>query len=137
MRNCAYCCWTFLNAAFMIAAIIVWRILTCFLKKTDCSDSDVILKKELSYSFLCQADLFCVEVEVKECCVYNDLSLSRLEVNKSFVFKISDTAETDESFIDSCVLNIEVDEDWKNCKIFTNWRMFSWEIICLCSAENC
>ena len=76
-----------------------------------CSDSDVILKKELSYSFLCQADLFCVEVEVKECCVYNDLSLSRLEVNKSSVFKISDTAETDESFIDSCVLNIEVDKD--------------------------
>ena len=113
MRSCACCCccWTFLSAAFMTAVIIIWRVLTCSLKKTDCSDSNVILKKELSCSSLCQTDLFCVEIEVREHCVYNDLSLSRLEINENSVFKISDTAETDKSSVDSCVLNIEVDED--------------------------
>ena len=98
MKNCACCCWTFLNAAFTAAAIIIWKILTCFLKKTNCSDSDIILKKELSCSFLCQTDLFCVEIEVKEYCVYNDLSLSRLEINESFWFTIS---KIDEISVDS------------------------------------
>ena len=35
MRNCACCYWTFLNAAFTIAVIIIWRILTCSLKKNE------------------------------------------------------------------------------------------------------
>ena len=80
----------------------------------NCSDSDIILKKELSCSFLCQTDLFCDEMRMTECCVYNeliDLFLNRLEVKKNSVFKISDTAEIDKNFIDDYVLNIEVDKD--------------------------
>ena len=53
-------------------------------------------------------------MRVTECCVYNrltDLFLSRLEIKENFMFKISDTAETDRSSIDDYVLNIEVDED--------------------------
>ena len=53
-------------------------------------------------------------MKVIEHCVYNeltDLFLNRLEIKKNFMFKISDTAETDENFVDSCVLNIEIDED--------------------------
>ena len=119
MRNCA-CCWTFLNAAFMTAAIIVWKILTCSLKKMSCSDSNIILKKELNCSSLCQTDLFCVEIEVKECCVYNDLSLSKLEINKNFWFM---TSEIDEISVDSWVLN----KNWSNCEIFTDW----WIVFCV------
>ena len=118
MRSCACCCWTFLSAAFTAAAIIIWRVLTCFLKKMSCSDSDVILKKELSYSSLCQIDFFCVEVEIRECCVYNDLFLSRLEVNENFWFM---TSKTDEIFVDSWVLN----KNWDNCEIFTDWCIVS------------
>ena len=79
-------------------------------------------------------------MRMTECCVYNeliDLFLNRLEVKKNSVFKISDTAEIDKNFIDDYVLNIEVDKDWKNYEIFTNWKMFSWKIICSCSAEDC
>ena len=122
MRSCA-CCWTSLNAASMITVIIIWRVLTCSLEKTDCdSDSDIIIEKELSCSSLCQINLSCDEMRVTEHCVYNeltDLFLNKLEIKKSSVFKISDTAETDRSFIDSCVLNIEVDKNWENCEIFT------------------
>ena len=125
IRSCVYYCWTFLNAAFIIAAIIIWRILTCFLKKTDYSDSDVILKKELNCFFLCQTDFFCVEVKIKEHCVYNDLFLSRLEVNENFWFMIS---ETDETSVDSWVLN----KNWSNCEIFTDW----W-IVSSCSDDDC
>ena len=53
-------------------------------------------------------------MKVTKHCVYNeltDLFLSRLEIKKNFMFKISDTAETDRNFIDSCVLNIKVDKD--------------------------
>ena len=109
------CCWTFLNAVFTIAVIIVWRILTYSLKKTNCdSDSDVIIEKELSCSSLYQTDLSCDEVKVTEYCVYNeltDLFLNRLEIKKNFMFKISDTAETDENFVDDYVLNIEIDKN--------------------------
>ena len=62
-------------------------------------------------------------MRVTECCVYNeltDLFLSRLEIKKDFMFKISNTVETDRNFIDDCVLNIEIDENWENCEIFTN-----------------
>ena len=125
MKSCACycCCWTFLSAAFTAAAIIIWRILTCFLKKMSCSDSDIILKKELSCSSLCQTDLSCDEMKVTECYVYNrltDLFLSRLKIKENSVFKISDTAEIDRSSVDDCVLNIEVDKDWENCEIFTD-----------------
>ena len=53
-------------------------------------------------------------MKVTKYCIYNeliDLFLSRLEIKEDFMFKISDTAETDRSFVDDCVLNIEVDED--------------------------
>ena len=125
MRSCACCCWTSLNAAFMTAAIIVWRVLTCSLKKMSCSDSDVILKKELDCSSLCQTDFFCVEVEVREHYVYNDLFLSRLEINEDFWFM---TSKADEIFVDSWVLN----KDWDNCEIFTDW----W-IVSLCLNDDC
>ena len=53
-------------------------------------------------------------MKVTEYCVYNkltDLFLSKLEIKKDSVFKIFNTAETDESSVDDYVLNIEVDED--------------------------
>ena len=67
IESCA-CYWTSLSAAFMTANIIIWRILTCFLKKTDYSDSDsiIILEKELNCSSLCQTDLFCNKVKITE-----------------------------------------------------------------------
>ena len=94
MRNCTCCCWIFLNAIFTAVIIIIWKVLTCSLKKTDCSDSNIILKKELNCSFFCQINFFYVEIEVKECCIYNDLFLNRLKINKSFWFMISETDET-------------------------------------------
>ena len=114
MRNCACYYWIFLNAAFTVTAIIVWKILIFFLKKTNYSDFDVILKKKLNCSFFCWADFFCVEIEMRECYIYNDLSLSRLEINENFWFT---TSEIDETFIDNWILN----KNWSNCEIFIDW----------------
>src|SRR5436190_1235858 len=81
-------------------------------KKTSCFDSDIILKKQLSCFFLCQTNLFCVEIKMRKHCIYNDLFLNKLEVNENSVFKISvaetDAVETDENSVDNCVCVTDV-----------------------------